>query len=72
VLLHGGLCTLETFDGLTPLLTERFRVYTPERRGHGRTADVEGLLKLWRHTTAPAATSRRPPAAASTIPRNGA
>jgi pimeloyl-ACP methyl ester carboxylesterase len=44
VLLHGGLCTLETFDGLTPLLTERFRVYTPERRGHGRTADVEGPI----------------------------
>jgi pimeloyl-ACP methyl ester carboxylesterase len=44
VLLHGGLCTLETFDGLTPLLAERFRVYTPERRGHGRTADVDGPI----------------------------
>jgi len=44
VLLHGGLCTVETFDGLTPLLAERFRVIVPERRGHGRTADVPGPL----------------------------
>lgn len=44
VLLHGGLCTVETLDGLTPLLAERFRVVTPERRGHGRTADVEGPI----------------------------
>ena len=38
VLLHGGLCTVETFDGLTPTLADRFRVYVPERRGHGRTS----------------------------------
>lgn len=44
VLLHGGLCTVETFDGLTPGLAERFRVYVPERRGHGRTADVDGPI----------------------------
>ena len=44
VLLHGGLCTVETFDGLTPLLAERFRVVVPERRGHGRTADVAGPI----------------------------
>jgi pimeloyl-ACP methyl ester carboxylesterase len=44
VLLHGGLCTVETFDGLAPGLAERFRVYVPERRGHGRTADVDGPI----------------------------
>ncbi len=44
VLLHGGFCTVETFDGLTPGLAEHQTVYTPERRGHGRTADVEGPI----------------------------
>lgn len=44
VLLHGGLCTVETFDGLTLGLAEHHTVYTPERRGHGRTADVEGPI----------------------------
>jgi pimeloyl-ACP methyl ester carboxylesterase len=42
VLLHGGLTTIETFGGLTPTLAEHYRVYLPERRGHGRTPDVEG------------------------------
>lgn len=44
VLLHGGFCTVETFDGLTPLLAGTYSVHIPERRGHGRTADVEGPL----------------------------
>ena len=44
VLLHGGFCTVETFDGLTPILAEHFTVYAPERRGHGRTADVDGPI----------------------------
>jgi pimeloyl-ACP methyl ester carboxylesterase len=44
VLLHGGMCTLETFDGLTAVLAERYRVHAPERRGHGRTPDVEGPI----------------------------
>ena len=42
LLLHGGLCTIETFFGQTPELAKRFRVILPERRGHGRTADVDG------------------------------
>ena len=42
VMLHGGLCPIETFDGLRSALVERYRVYLPERRGHGRTPDVEG------------------------------
>ena len=44
LLLHGGMCPVETFDGLTPLLAARHRVYLPERRGHGRTPDVEGPM----------------------------
>jgi pimeloyl-ACP methyl ester carboxylesterase len=44
ILLHGGMCTAETFDGQTPALAEHFRVYLPERRAHGRTADVPGPI----------------------------
>ena len=44
VLLHGGMCTAETFDGQTPALAGAYRVYVPERRGHGRTPDVEGPI----------------------------
>lgn len=44
LLLHGGFCPAETFDGLTPLLAETYRVYVPERRGHGRTPDVDGPI----------------------------
>jgi pimeloyl-ACP methyl ester carboxylesterase len=44
VLLHGGMCTAETWDAQVPALAEQFRVVVPERRGHGRTADVEGPL----------------------------
>ena len=44
ILLHGGACTIETFDGQTPALASKYRVYLPERRGHGRTPDVEGPI----------------------------
>ena len=44
ILSHGGMCTAETFDGQTGALAEHFRVYLPERRGHGRTADVPGPI----------------------------
>jgi pimeloyl-ACP methyl ester carboxylesterase len=44
LLLHGGFCPVETFDELTPALAEQYTVYTPERRGHGRTPDVEGPI----------------------------
>jgi len=44
LLLHGGLCTIETFSGQMPELAKRFRVILPERRGHGRTADVDGPI----------------------------
>src|SRR2546423_7166139 len=44
VLLHGGMCTNETWGAQTSAFAERFRVLAPERRGHGHTADVEGPL----------------------------
>ena len=42
VLLHGGLCAVETLAGLRNELARTYRVYMPERRGHGRTPDVDG------------------------------
>jgi pimeloyl-ACP methyl ester carboxylesterase len=39
LLMHGGFCTVETFAQQTPEFATRYRVYLPERRGHGRTAD---------------------------------
>jgi pimeloyl-ACP methyl ester carboxylesterase len=44
LLLHGGFCPVETFDGLTARLAEAYRVYLPERRGHGRTPDPGGPI----------------------------
>src|SRR5205823_3924352 len=42
VMLHGGLCAIETFGALRSGMVKRHRIYLPERRGHGRTPDVEG------------------------------
>ena len=42
VLLHGGGVTADSWFAQIPALAEQFRVYAPERRGHGRTPDVEG------------------------------
>jgi pimeloyl-ACP methyl ester carboxylesterase len=44
VLMHGGLVDARWFAPNLEPLAERFRVYTPERRGHGHTADVEGPI----------------------------
>jgi pimeloyl-ACP methyl ester carboxylesterase len=44
VLLHGGMCTIDTFQELAAELAPSFRVHLPERRGHGRTADVDGPI----------------------------
>lgn len=44
VLLHGGICTNDTWAAQMPAFAERFRVLAPERRGHGHTPDVEGPL----------------------------
>lgn len=44
ILLHGGLCPAETFDPQTGALAEHYRVYVPERYGHGRTPDIDGAM----------------------------
>ena len=42
VLLHGGLADSRFFSRNVPVLAERFHVYTPDARGHGRTPDLPG------------------------------
>jgi len=44
LLMRGGGVTIETFSELTPKLANRYKVILPERRGHGRTADVDGPI----------------------------
>jgi pimeloyl-ACP methyl ester carboxylesterase len=44
LLLHGGLCTNQTWGAQRADLAARYRVFLPERRGHGHTPDVEGPL----------------------------
>jgi pimeloyl-ACP methyl ester carboxylesterase len=44
VLLHGGLVDARFFAPNLGPLADRFHVYTPERRGHGHTPDVEGPI----------------------------
>jgi pimeloyl-ACP methyl ester carboxylesterase len=42
LLLHGGMVTIETWENQRGPLAERYHVYLPERRGHGRSPDVAG------------------------------
>lgn len=44
IFLGGGLVTAELSDAQVPALAGSYRVYVPERRGHGRTADVDGPI----------------------------
>jgi len=44
LLLHGGLVDGDSFAQQTPAFAERFRVIVPDRRGHGRSADVDGPI----------------------------
>jgi pimeloyl-ACP methyl ester carboxylesterase len=44
VLLHPGMADARAFDPNIDALAARFHVYTPERRGHGRTPDVDGPI----------------------------
>jgi pimeloyl-ACP methyl ester carboxylesterase len=41
VYLHGGLSTIESGAAQIGALAHRYRVYAPERRGHGRTPDTD-------------------------------
>jgi pimeloyl-ACP methyl ester carboxylesterase len=44
VLLHGGFVTIDSWAPQRAALGARYRLYLPERRGHGRTPDVDGPL----------------------------
>lgn len=44
VLLHPGGVDARAFAPNLGALAEHFHVFTPERRGHGRTADVDGPI----------------------------
>jgi pimeloyl-ACP methyl ester carboxylesterase len=46
VLLHGGFSDGRSFAGNLDRLADRFRLFVPDRRGHGRTPDVEGPLTV--------------------------
>ncbi len=44
VLLHPGGADARAWAPTLDALSARFHVFTPERRGHGRTPDVEGPI----------------------------
>jgi pimeloyl-ACP methyl ester carboxylesterase len=44
VLLHPGGADSRAFEVNLPGLADRFRVFRPDRRGHGRTPDVDGPI----------------------------
>jgi pimeloyl-ACP methyl ester carboxylesterase len=44
LLLHSGFVDSRMFAAAMPILGDHFRIYTVDRRGHGRTPDVEGPL----------------------------
>lgn len=46
IAMHGGLSDSRDFDGNLAALSARFRLLLPDRRGHGRTADVDGPLTI--------------------------
>ncbi|MFE9581872.1 alpha/beta fold hydrolase [Nocardia sp. NPDC006044] len=44
LLLHGGFVDSRSFEPAVAGLAEHFRVFRMDRRGHGRTPDVEGPI----------------------------
>ena len=46
ILLHGGFVSIESWTPQRAALAARYRLYLPERRGHGRTPDVPGPLSF--------------------------
>jgi pimeloyl-ACP methyl ester carboxylesterase len=44
VLLHPGMADASAFEPNIDALADRFHVFTPERRGHGRTPDRDGPI----------------------------
>ena len=48
VYLHGGFSDSRELHPVRAQYAARFRVYTPDRRGHGRTPDVDGPMDFER------------------------
>jgi pimeloyl-ACP methyl ester carboxylesterase len=46
LLLHGGLTDSRDFAGNLDGLAAHFQIYRPDRRGHGRSPDVDGPLTV--------------------------
>lgn len=46
VLLHGGLTDSRCFTGNLDGLADTFRLYLPDRRGHGHTPDAPGPITI--------------------------
>ena len=44
VLLHPGLADSRAFEEYVPELAKHFHLFRPDRRGHGRTPDVQGPI----------------------------
>jgi pimeloyl-ACP methyl ester carboxylesterase len=44
VLLHPGLADSRAFEDYVPESAQHFHVFRPDRRGHGRTPDVQGPI----------------------------
>jgi len=44
VLLHPGLADSRVFESVVPGFAQRFRVFRPDRRAHGRSPDVDGPI----------------------------
>ncbi|MHA2030039.1 MAG: alpha/beta fold hydrolase [Candidatus Kariarchaeaceae archaeon] len=45
LLIHGGLSTGQSsFRNLIPLLSEKFQLFVPDSRGHGRSDNPSGIL----------------------------
>jgi pimeloyl-ACP methyl ester carboxylesterase len=44
ILMHGGIGSAHSVEGLGKELAKHYHVFAPDRRGHGHTADVDGPL----------------------------
>ncbi|HEX8598138.1 MAG TPA: alpha/beta hydrolase [Chloroflexia bacterium] len=46
ILIHGGALTGESWEPYVGAFVERYRVITPDSRGHGRTANPTGMMSF--------------------------
>lgn len=46
ILIHGGILTADSWQPYLPAFTERYNVFTPDTRGHGRTNNPTGHMSF--------------------------